>query len=81
MAASRKGLLLDYLFGLGCEVVRMYTISDKTGWVNGSFLTPSKTYGDPDLRFREPEPDNTLTEIKGSLDGWKNRGSCKMWRK
>ena len=68
---KQKGLLVDYLFGLGCEVVRVYTIADKTGWVNGSFLTPAKTYGDPDLRFREPEPDNTQTEMKGSLDGWK----------
>lgn len=69
---KQKQLLLDYLFGLGCEVVRVYTISDKTGWVNGSFLTPAKTYGDPDLRFREPEPDNTFTEIKGTLEGWKS---------
>ena len=45
---KQKGLLLDYLFGLGCEVVRIYKIADKTGWVNGSFLTPAKTYGDPD---------------------------------
>lgn len=67
---KHKQLLLDYLFGLGCEVVRVYTISDKTGWVNGSFLTPAKTYGDPDLRFREPEPDNTFTEIKGTLERW-----------
>ncbi len=74
---KQKGLLLDYLFGLGCEVVRVYTIADKTGWVNGSFLTPAKTYGDPDLRFREPEPDNTLTEIKGSLDGWKTEVAAK----
>lgn len=68
---KHKGLLLDYLFGLGCEVVRVYTISDKTGWVNGSFLTPAKTYGDPDLRFRDPEPNNNLTHLQGSLDGWK----------
>lgn len=74
---KQKQLLLDYLFGLGCEVVRVYTISDKTGWVNGSFLTPAKTYGDPDLRFREPEPDNTFTEIKGTLEGWKSDVAAK----
>lgn len=52
---KQKGLLLDYLFGLGCEVVRVYTIADKTGWVDGSFLTPAKTYGDriQDSRFSE----------------------------
>ena len=74
---KQKQLLLDYLFGLGCEVVRVYTISDKTGWVNGSFLTPAKTYGDPDLRFREPEADNTFTEIKGTLAGWKSGVAAK----
>jgi putative DNA primase/helicase len=74
---KQKELLLEYLFGLGREVERIYTIADKTGWVNGSFLTPAKTYGDPDLRFREPEPDHSLTEIKGTLDGWKSEVAAK----
>ena len=74
---KQKQLLLDYLFGLGCEAVRVYTISDKTGWVDGSFLTPAKTYGDPDLRFRDPEPDNTITEMKGTLEGWKSGVAAK----
>jgi putative DNA primase/helicase len=69
--------LLGYLFGLGGDVDKLYTIADKTGWVKGSFLTPAKTYGDPDLRFREPEPDNSLTEIKGTLDGWKSEVAAK----
>ena len=67
---KRKRELVDYLFGLGGEVERIYVISAKTGWVNGSFLTPAKTYGDLDLRFRNPEPDTTFTEIKGSLAEW-----------
>ena len=74
---KQKGLLLDYLFGLGCEVVLVYTIADKTGWVNGSFLTPAKTYGAPDLRFRDPEPNNNLIYIQGSLDGWKREVAAK----
>jgi uncharacterized protein (DUF927 family) len=74
---KHKGLLLDYLFGLGCEVVRVYTIADKTGWVNGSFLTPAKTYGDPDLCFRDPEPNNNFTQIQGNLDGWKREVAAK----
>jgi putative DNA primase/helicase len=74
---KQKQLLLDYLFDLGGEVERVYTIADKTGWVNGSFLTPAKTYGDPDLRFREPEPDNSLTEIKGTLADWKSEVAAK----
>jgi putative DNA primase/helicase len=66
-----KKQLLGYLFGLGGDVEQVYTIADKTGWVNGSFLTPAKTYGDSDLRFRDPEPDNNMTQIEGTLDGWK----------
>ena len=69
--------LLGYLFGLGGDVDKLYTIADKTGWVNGSFLTPAKTYGDGDLRFRDPEPDNNMTEIKGTLDGWKSEVAAK----
>ena len=69
---SCKKLLLAYLFGLGGDVDRVYTIADKTGWVNGSFITPAKTYGDPDLRFREPELDNSPIEMKGTLANWKS---------
>ena len=74
---KQKELLLEYLFGLGREVERVYKIADKTGWVNGSFLTPAKTYGDPNLRFRDPEPDNSMTEIKGTLEGWKGEVAAK----
>ena len=69
--------LLGYLFGLGGDVDKLYTIADKTGWVNGSFLTPAKTYGDGNLRFRDPEPDNNMTEIQGTLDGWKREVAAK----
>jgi hypothetical protein len=72
-----KKQLLGYLFGLGGDVEQVYTIADKTGWVNGSFLTPGMTYGDPNLRFREPEPDNSLTEMKGNLADWKNQVAAK----
>ena len=69
--------ILKYLFELGAKVQRFYTVADKTGWVKGSFLTPAKTYGDPDLCFREPEPDLTLTHTKGTLDGWKAEVAAK----
>jgi uncharacterized protein (DUF927 family) len=74
---KQKNLLVDYLFSLGEAVEQVYTIADKTGWVNGSFLTPAKTYGDPNLRFREPEPDHSLTEIKGNLADWKSAVAAK----
>jgi putative DNA primase/helicase len=72
-----KKQLIGYLFGLGGDVDKLYTIADKTGWVNGSFLTPAKTYGDGNLRFRDPEPDNNMTQIEGTLDGWKREVAAK----
>ncbi len=68
---DKRKSLIKYLFGLGEIIDREIVIADKTGWVDGSFLTPAETYGNPDLCFRDPEPDRTLTEVKGTLDGWK----------
>jgi putative DNA primase/helicase len=69
---DKRKSLIKYLFGLGEIIDREIVIADKTGWVDGSFLTPTQTYGNPDLCFRDPEPDRTLTEVKGTLDGWKS---------
>jgi hypothetical protein len=74
---KQKSLLLDYLFGLGGEIERVYTIADKSGWINGSFLTPAKTYGDENLRCRDSEPDMSFAQIKGTLDGWKSEVAAK----
>jgi putative DNA primase/helicase len=74
---KQRNLLLDYLFGLGEEVTRTIVIADKSGWVNDSFLTPAKTYGDSDLCFRDPEPDNSLIEFKGTIEGWKSSVAAK----
>jgi putative DNA primase/helicase len=76
---KQKSLLLDYLFGLGAEVDRVYTIADRTGWVEGSFLTPAKTYGDPDIKFQKPTvtESETPTEVRGTLAEWKNEVAAK----
>jgi putative DNA primase/helicase len=58
-------------------VERTIIISDKSGWVNASFLTPAKTYGNPDLCFRDPEPDHSLIEFKGALEEWKSSVAAK----
>jgi putative DNA primase/helicase len=75
----QKLLLLDYLFELGADVEETYTVTDRTGWVNGSFVLPHKTYGDRALRFRDVEPQpNCPIEIKGTLDSWRSEvaASC-----
>jgi uncharacterized protein (DUF927 family) len=77
---KHKSLLTNYLFHLGDTVDRIYTISDRTGWVNESYITPGKTYGDPNLRFREPVHDFSLTHIKGDLTGWIGEVAAKCGR-
>jgi putative DNA primase/helicase len=37
---DQKGLLLDYLFGLGADIAENYTVTDSSGWVNASFVLP-----------------------------------------
>jgi uncharacterized protein (DUF927 family) len=70
---KQKAPLLDYLHGLGIGISKKYTVTESTGWVNESFVMPHKTYGDPDLRYRDIDPiPDVITEIKGTLQGWKD---------
>ena len=68
---KNKGALLDYIQGLGSDVEKTYTVTDLSGWVNGSFVLPHKTHGDEDLRFRDVDPiPDAITEMTGTLQGW-----------
>jgi putative DNA primase/helicase len=70
---EQKGLLLDYLYGLGKHIPETYTVTDSSGWVGKSFVLPHKTYGDENLRFRNVDPSpEAITELKGTLQGWKD---------
>jgi putative DNA primase/helicase len=70
---KQKGLLLDYLFGLGRDIPETYTVTDSSGWVGKSFVLPHQTYGDENLRFRDVDPSpEAITELKGTLQGWKD---------
>jgi putative DNA primase/helicase len=70
---EHKGLLLDYLYGLGADIGQNYTVTDSSGWVGGSFVLPHQTYGDRDLKFRNVEPSpEAITELSGTLQGWKD---------
>jgi putative DNA primase/helicase len=74
----QKSLLLDYLYGLGSKVEESFTITDSSGWVGKSFVLPHKTYGDDRLRFRDVDPSpEAITEIKGTLQGWKDGVAAK----
>jgi putative DNA primase/helicase len=70
---EQKGALLDYLYGLGADIDKDYTVTESSGWVGKSFVLPHKTHGDENLKFRnvEPSPD-AMTEMKGTLEGWKD---------
>ncbi|WP_404789262.1 DUF927 domain-containing protein [Altericista sp. CCNU0014] len=68
---SKKAKLLDYLQSLGSDLSDKYRLSDRTGWVKGSFLLDNRTYGDEFLRFRTVEPPNdSAFECKGTLEDW-----------
>jgi putative DNA primase/helicase len=70
---EQKGLLIDYLYGLGKHISETYTVTDSSGWVGKSFVLPHKTYGDENLKFRNVDPSpEAITEIAGTLEGWKD---------
>jgi putative DNA primase/helicase len=70
---EQKGLLIDYLYGLGKHISETYTVTDSSGWVGKSFVLPHKTYGDETLKFRNVDPSpEAITELKGTLQGWKD---------
>jgi uncharacterized protein (DUF927 family) len=73
-----RRLLLDFINNLGVEAERTYTVTDTTGWIDRSFVTPHKTYGDETLRFRDVEPTkDTPAEIVGTPEGWKTHVAAK----
>jgi putative DNA primase/helicase len=70
---KQKGAVLDYIQGLGADVEKTYTVTNSSGWVGKSFVLPHKTYGDPNLKFRDVDPSpDSITEIKGTRQGWKD---------
>ncbi len=77
---KQKSNFVQYLNTLGAEDVETITLADSTGWHQGNYLTPHKSYGTDNLRFRnvEPSPD-VPTEIKGDLAGWQTEigSKCK----
>jgi putative DNA primase/helicase len=71
--ATKK--LAAYLLGLGANIEKTYTITDRTGWSHdGSFVIENRTYGSDTLRFRDIEPiANSPFETKGTLFDWKSK--------
>jgi putative DNA primase/helicase len=68
-----RAQLVEYLIGLGSDIEKTYTITDRTGWVNKSFVLPNRTYGDETLKFKDIEPiKDTAFECKGTLEDWKS---------
>lgn len=78
---EHKGLLLDYLYGLGKHLSQTYTVTDSSGWVAKSFVLPHQTYGDKNLKFRNVDPNpEAITEIAGTLEGWKDAVAARCAR-
>jgi putative DNA primase/helicase len=75
---KHKRDLIFYLHSLGSKIERTYTITEASGWVNGSFVLPHQTIGDETLRFRDVEPSpDAITETKGTLLGWRDGVAAK----
>jgi uncharacterized protein (DUF927 family) len=75
---KQKGLLLDYLYGLGEDIAQSYIVTDSSGWVGKSFVLPHQTYGNKNLKFRDVEPSpEAITETVGTLQGWKDNVAAK----
>jgi hypothetical protein len=71
---KERAKLVEYLIGLGADVEQTYTVTDRTGWVDKSFVLPNRTYGDETLRFKDIEPiKDTAFECKGTLEDWKSK--------
>jgi putative DNA primase/helicase len=70
--SSCQKLLLKYLASSGKDL-HLYSITNKTGWIEDLFVMPHKTYGDESLRFKtiEENPDSPYIP-KGNLEDWKN---------
>lgn len=75
---KKKPSVLDYIQMLGADVEKSYTVTDSSGWCQKNFVTPHKTYGDENLRFRNVEPSpEAITEITGTLKDWIDRVASK----
>ncbi len=77
---KKKKQLIEYLFALGGDVEKTYTITDGTGWVKNTnnYVQQHKTNGDPSYVFRDIEPLNSATtEIKGTLEDWQKHVAAK----
>jgi uncharacterized protein (DUF927 family) len=75
---KQKGVLLDYIQGLGANIQNNYIVTDSSGWVGKSFVLPHTTHGDENLKFRDVEPSpEAITELKGTLEGWKDNVAAK----
>jgi putative DNA primase/helicase len=75
---KQKSSLLDYIQTLGEDVEKNYTVTDLSGWYRKNFVTPHKTYGDENLKFRDVElSPEAITEIMGTLESWLDRVASK----
>lgn len=74
----QKDTLLEALHQLGRDEIPDATITNKTGWHEGSYVTSHKTYGDQSIRFGSWEvPIDAATEIVGKLAAWQGSVGAK----
>jgi hypothetical protein len=70
---EQKKLLFKYLAEMGDGLNTSYTITQETGWINGSFVLPHGTIGDQSIRFHSVDgPPNPLTHSRGTPEEWRS---------
>jgi putative DNA primase/helicase len=85
LLAQEYGIVFDqtkrlarYLVEMGAGLTTRYTVTDKTGWVDGSFVLPDRTIGDQTLKFGNPE-ETTAGKLKavGTVESWQQSVGAK----
>jgi uncharacterized protein (DUF927 family) len=69
---KQKALLLEYLNKLGKDCEVNYTVTNKTGWIQDSFVLPDRSFGNTMIRFQQVDkPAIPVFEEIGTIDDWK----------
>lgn len=68
---KHKSLLLDYINKLGRDCDVNYTVANRTGWIQDSFVLPDRSFGNTMIRFQQVDkPVTPIFHEIGTLKDW-----------
>jgi uncharacterized protein (DUF927 family) len=75
---KQKALLLDYLNKLGKDCELSYIVTNRTGWIQDSFVLPDRSFGNTMIRFQQVDkPVTPIFDEIGTLDQWQKNVAAK----